>query len=205
MIKQKIKCKDTLWLIEDIVLSFPGGKNTPIGNFTSPWFSNYYLNALDQFVKQELKIKNYIRYNDDFCLFHDDKAVLADAAKRIEQFLDERLQMKYSKCDLFPTSRGVDYLGYRHFHEKKLCRKSTAKRFARNMKAIPGLLESGKITPEVARSKIASTYGHLLHANTHNLIVKMGLDGLKETVNEQCRQRKQAGAAAQAVQRFCGQ
>ena len=43
MVERKIKCPDTLWLIKDIIYSFPGGKNVPIGNLTSQWFGNYYL------------------------------------------------------------------------------------------------------------------------------------------------------------------
>lgn len=73
IVQRKIKCKDTLWLFSDIIYSFPNGKNTPIGNFTSQWFGNLYLNELDTFVKHTLKIRDYLRYCDDFLLFHPDK------------------------------------------------------------------------------------------------------------------------------------
>lgn len=115
IIRRKIKCPDTLWLIEDIVNSFPGGKNVPIGNFTSQWMGNLYLNELDHYVKGTLKIRDYVRYCDDFLLFHNDKAVLRDAAKLVEEFVGERLKMRLSKCDLFPVSRGVDFFGVSAF------------------------------------------------------------------------------------------
>lgn len=73
IIRHKIKCLDTLWLLEDIVRSYPGGKNVPLGNLTSQQFGNLYLNELDQYVKHKLKIKDYLRYCEDFCFFHNDK------------------------------------------------------------------------------------------------------------------------------------
>jgi retron-type reverse transcriptase len=180
VIKRKIKCPDTLWLIEDIIRSFPGGKNVPIGNYTSQWFGNLYLNELDRYVKQELKIKDYIRYCDDFCLFHNDKKVLKDCRDKIDMFINERLKLTFSKCDVFPVSRGVDFLGYRHFDNYLLLRKSTAKRVRKRLAALPKLYEKGKVTGEQYRSSVASAYGWLKRANTYNLRVKIQLDELKK-------------------------
>jgi hypothetical protein len=70
ILQRKIKCIDTLWLIKDIIYSYTGnGNNIPIGNYTSQWFGNMYLNELDTYVKHELRCKDYLRYCDDFCLF----------------------------------------------------------------------------------------------------------------------------------------
>jgi hypothetical protein len=180
IITRKIKCPDTLWLIDEIVHSFPGGKNVPIGNYTSQWFGNLYLNELDRFVKSDLHIKDYIRYCDDFCLFHSDKKLLNECRDKINVFISEKLKLKFSKCDIFPVSRGVDFLGYRHFDNYILLRKSTAKRVRRRLAALPGLYERGKITAERYRSSAASTWGWLKHANSHNLAVRMELDALLE-------------------------
>ena len=141
MIERKIKCPDTLWLIRDIVYSFPGGKNVPIGNLTSQWFGNYYLTALDRFVKEHLHVADYVRYCDDFILFGNDKKQLNEFSKAVVEFLADRLQLTLSKCDLFPVSRGVDFLGYRHFPDYILLRKSTAKRIARRLRELPGRLK----------------------------------------------------------------
>jgi len=101
IIKKKIKCPDTLWLIENIVYSFPGGKNVPIGNYTSQWFGNLYLNEVDQFIKHVLQKKyghiDYIRYCDDFCLFNNDKKKLNECRKLLTDFIDEKLKLKFSK------------------------------------------------------------------------------------------------------------
>lgn len=186
IITRKIKCPDTLWLIEDIVRSFPGGKNVPIGNFTSQWMGNLYMNEMDQYVKNTLKIKDYIRYCDDFLLFHNDKTVLRDAARKVEAYADEALKLRLSKCDLFPTSRGVDFLGYRHFRGYILLRKRTAKRVARRLKTLPGQYEAGRVTAEHCRSVLASARGWLKWANTHNFQRKVGLSELTEWANGEC-------------------
>lgn len=180
IIRRKIKDPDILWLLDDIIDSYPGGTNTPIGNFTSQWFGNLYLNELDTFVKQKLGIKCYLRYCDDFCLFHNDKKVLNAAADEIRRFVGERLQLRLSKCDLFPVSRGVDFLGYRHFPEYILLRKSTAKRAKKRIKKAVARLHRNKITSEQFRSIVASYDGWMKWARTYNLRFRLELDKLKE-------------------------
>jgi retron-type reverse transcriptase len=188
IIKQKIKCRDTLWLIGNIVHSFPGGKNAPIGNYTSQWFGNLYLNELDQYVKVQLQREyghiDYIRYCDDFCLFNDDKNILGKCREKIREYLDITLKLQFSKCDIFPVRQGVDYLGYRHFDNYVLLRKSTTKRVRKRLALLPVLYEKNKITAEQYRSSVASTYGWLKHANTHNLQVKVQLNELMKKVGE---------------------
>ena len=66
-------------------------------------------------VKEVLKCKCYVRYCDDFCLFSNDKEELKNFKYRITDFLDKELKLTLSKCDIFPVSRGVDFMGYRHF------------------------------------------------------------------------------------------
>lgn len=180
IIRRKIKCPDTLWLLEDIVCSYPGGKNVPIGNLTSQQFGNLYLNELDQYVKNTLKIKDYLRYCDDFCFFHDDKKRLHEVAAAVADFCGKRLQLTLSKCDLFPVSRGVDFLGYRHFPDYVLLRKSTAKRVIRRLRALPGLLADGMITPERFRGQVASAWGWMRWANTHHLALHTHIQDLME-------------------------
>lgn len=178
IIQRKIKCRDALWLLEDIIYSLPGGKNVPIGNYTSQWFGNLYLNELDQFLKHDLEIKAYVRYCDDFCLFHDDKEFLWKALERLTAFLQDCLRLRLSKKDLFPVSRGVDFLGYRHFPKYLLLRKSTSKRVKARIKQLPGLLAKGKISFEQFRSSLASTLGWLKWANAHNFRRSLGIDEL---------------------------
>jgi retron-type reverse transcriptase len=183
IVQRKIKCKDTLWLIQNIIYSIGGGFNIPIGNYTSQWFGNLYMNELDQLLKHKYHIKCYIRYCDDFLLFHNDKKFLGEMADVIEEFLREKLQLKLSKCDLFPVSRGVDFLGYRHFRGYILVRKSTAKRVKKRLKRLPILLAKGKLTTEQYRSSLASTMGWLKWSNSYNLRQSMHIDTLMEVCN----------------------
>uniref|UniRef100_A0A6M3KU29 Putative reverse transcriptase n=1 Tax=viral metagenome TaxID=1070528 RepID=A0A6M3KU29_9ZZZZ len=179
IIKRKIKCKDTLWLLRDIIYSYGGGKNVPIGNYTSQWFGNLYLNELDQWLKHEWKIKHYIRYCDDFVLFHNDKQLLQKMKNEIEAFIAERLQLSFSRWSIFPVTQGVDFLGYRHFPDYILLRKSTTKRVQRRLQRMPQLFRDGKISREQVRSSIASTKGWLQWANAHHLSVSLRLAELE--------------------------
>jgi len=192
ILQRKIKCKDTLNLIKAIIYGIGGGQNVPIGNYTSQWFGNIYLNELDQYVKHVYKVKNYVRYCDDFLFFHNDKAELRRIAKDLKIFLDKTLGLKMSKCELFPVSQGVDFLGYRHFPKYVLLRKSTAIRVKRRLKILPKLLAAGRITLIYFRSCIASYTGWMRWANCHNLGLKLQLDKLQEILNV-------AGKTAQAI------
>jgi hypothetical protein len=180
IVKHKIKCRDTLWLIHEIIYSAGGGKNVPIGNYTSQWLGNLYMNELDNYLKQDLKVRAYVRYCDDFCVFHNDKRYLGALAENIKFFLAARLKLTLSKCDLFPVSRGVDFLGYRHFPDYVLLRKSTATRIKRRLRTLPLLLAKQTITPDQYRSTLASISGWLRWANTRHLQLTLDMKKLSE-------------------------
>lgn len=184
IVQRKIKCKDTLWLLNDIIYSYPGETNVPIGNYTSQWLGNLYMNELDQYLKQERNIKDYIRYCDDFLLFSNDKAHLNKMAIDIKKIAFDKLRLTLSKCDLFPLSHGVDFLGYRHFRKFILLRKSTTKRVKKRLNRIPYQLKRGHITVEQYRSSLASTKGWMKWANTHNLQLSLQIRRLEEKLFE---------------------
>lgn len=89
-------------------------KGLPIGNHSSQFFANVYLNELDQFAKRELKCRHYVRYVDDFVLMSRDKQELAQWKHKISLFLKEKLRLEMSdeKTFLQPVGRGIDFLGY---------------------------------------------------------------------------------------------
>ena len=167
-----------MYLMDDIIFSFPGGYNCPIGNYTSQWNGNFYLTPLDNFCKHELRIRDYIRYCDDFLLFGDDKAYLHDCRKRIEDFIG-KYELTYSKADVFSVKQGIDFCGYRHFDNYILLRKSTAKKEIKRLKELPGEFESGLITKDKMRSTIDSMIGWQKHANTHNLQIATDIDFIR--------------------------
>ncbi len=189
VVQKKIKCADTLVLLKDIIYSVPDGKNVPIGNYTSQWLGNLYLNELDQFLKHTHHVKAYIRYCDDFCIFHDDKKYLGRMALIIEEYLSLRLKLSMSKCDLFPVSRGVDFLGYRHFPDHVLLRKSTATRMKRKLRLLPELLAGKKISTEQYRSTLASVTGWMRWANSRNFQKHLQLDSLRKAIEDDGRSK----------------
>ena len=91
----------------------PSHLGLPIGNLSSQFFANVYLNELDQFVKHQVGAKHYIRYVDDFILLHESPQWLNSAQAKIEAFLAEKLAARInpSKTILQPISRGVDFVG----------------------------------------------------------------------------------------------
>ena len=95
IIRRKIKDKNLIWALDLIVDSFKGRKNAPIGNLTSQWFGNLYLSGLDDFVKQTLHIKGYIRYCDDFILFGNSKTELREAGRRVRDFVENQLLLSF--------------------------------------------------------------------------------------------------------------
>ena len=165
--------------MDDIIFSFPGGYNCPIGNYTSQWSGNFYLTPLDHFCKHELKIRDYIRYCDDFLLFSDDKAFLHDCRRKIEDFIGKNLELTYSKSDVFSVKQGIDFVGYRHFDNYILVRKSTANKQKRKMLELPSMYENGLITADQMRSTIDSISGWLKHANAYNLKQSMRIKEIR--------------------------
>jgi len=137
IISRKIKDKDVLWLI-DLVLkngsvelrggerNFTEGvlKGMPLGNLTSQFFANVYLNELDYFVKHKLKAKYYIRYVDDFVILHRDKDLLERWKLEIDRFLRDflKLELHPQKSRIAPLSRGIDFVGFRNFYFFRLLR-----------------------------------------------------------------------------------
>lgn len=183
VIRHKIKDKRVLALFQDIIGSLGEDRNVPIGNYTSQWLGNLYMNELDQYVKHTLHIKDYLRYCDDFLIFGNDKEEMKRLADQVEAFVSDRLQLRLSKKSLYPTAHGIDFLGYRHFPSGKiLVRKATAKRIRRRLKILPWALKHGRISKEQAIGKLASASGWLKHANAHHFRMAIRLDELTAEV-----------------------
>ncbi|WP_353191376.1 RNA-directed DNA polymerase [Pandoraea pnomenusa] len=92
----------------------PAHLGLPIGNLSSQFFANVYLDALDQFVKHQIRAPRYVRYVDDFVLLHESPQWLNEAHDRINEFLPERLHARLNptKTILQPVDRGIDFVGH---------------------------------------------------------------------------------------------
>lgn len=156
LLRRKFKDEDLLWLLDEIIDSAPG---LPIGNYLSQYFANFYLTYFDHWIKEDLKVKYYYRYADDIVILHSDKGYLQELRKKIAEYLQANLKLKVKgNYQVFPVeSRGIDFLGYVHFHSHTRLRKSIKQRFIRAIKS------------KKPQSSIASYLGWTKHANCRNL------------------------------------
>lgn len=179
LIRRRIACPDTLWLIDGIIDSAaePGEimpRGIPIGNLTSQLFANIYLHELDTFVKEDLREGRYLRYMDDFAIVGHDKAHLHALRRMVEDFLYANLGLRLnSKTQVFPVSttngRALDFLGYRIWPTHRKIRKDSAGRMRRKMKRMARQYHEGKITLDQVTQVVMSWVGHAGHADTFRL------------------------------------
>jgi RNA-directed DNA polymerase len=192
-IERKIKCPDTLRLIrliidgsnrqDEILAYYPGDnlftpferrKGIPIGNLTSQFFANVYLNDLDHYAQEKLGCRGYIRYVDDITVFDDDKQRLWDIKSRCAEFLTgERLSLHPDKTFVLPVTEGVDHLGYRIFPTHRRLRRDNVWRFLRKMNKMQALYAEDKSALDDINASVQSWLGHARHADTQGLRTKI--------------------------------
>jgi retron-type reverse transcriptase len=175
LLRKRVACRDTLWLLDDIIDSTesPG---IPIGNLTSQLFANIYLHELDQFVKQGLRERHYMRYMDDFIVVHHNKAHLRQVRREVEQFLADNLRLTTnSKTQVFPVAlyrgRALDFLGYKIWPTHRLLRKDSVRKMRRKVL----LYRKGKLARDKLLLSAKSWLGHAGHANTFRLVRRLFL------------------------------
>lgn len=179
LIRKKISCSDTLWLIDKIIDSTVGDGDVnpvglPVGNLTSQLFANVYLNELDQRMKHYHKTRFYIRYMDDFIVIHCDKKYLHALWADTALWLNDQLALRLNpKTTVFPITQGVDFLGCRIWHNRRILRKGSVKRIKRIVKKFEREYEAGNIRVEKIRSVMASWYGHAKRADVPGLRQKI--------------------------------
>lgn len=137
ILRQKIKDGDILNLIKKIINSFETEKNKgiPLGNLTSQYFANIYLNELDQFIKHKLKVKHYIRYTDDFVILDKNKEFLEKLIVPINNFLKNKLKLYLhpDKIIIRKYNQGIDFLGYVTLPYYRVLRTKTKRRMFRRI------------------------------------------------------------------------
>lgn len=160
MFRRKIKDKKMLNLIEAILVN--GGDCLPIGYYTSQWFSNFFLEGFDHFVKEELKIKYYVRYVDDMVLLDTNKRKLRNAIVAMNEYLEKiGLKLKTNYQIWKVHSRPIDFVGFRFYKNKTLLRKKIFFRLCRRVRKVK---KSSYITVHQAQG-ILSLLGWLSHIN----------------------------------------
>jgi len=198
IIGRNIVDEDLLWLLDEVIDSAPSviaseakqslkagllrrcARNDnkaglPIGNLTSQFFANLYLNELDYFVKFDLGAKFYIRYMDDFLIFENDREKLAVFKSKIRDFLKVKLALVLheGKSQIYSTGNGIKFLGFRIFRNHRRLATNNVRRFKKRIKKFGYLLDYGQIRGSQIRDSVRCWVAHSSYANTNGLRLSM--------------------------------
>ena len=172
MLERKFKDKNLLWLLNTIIDEANDCvKGIPIGNLTSQHFANFFLDKLDHFVKDVLRVKGYLRYMDDFLLFSDSKEELHCLKARISDFLSERLNLRLNEriSVILPCSSGIPFLGFNIFPGLIRIRNENKRRMIRKYLRRNLEYRMGIIGEEKYIQSLTSMTEHLKTGNTYRM------------------------------------
>jgi retron-type reverse transcriptase len=175
LLKRTIKDERAIKLLQNVIGSFhlegTVGKGTPIGNLTSQIFTNIYLNELDQFIKQKLRVKYYLRFADDMMFLSHNKKELQDLIPQIALFLDQQLKLTLhpNKIILRPLNQGIDFLGYVILSEHRTLRTTTKRRMYRKLSARFSKFQNKDVTSDSFNQSLQSYLGILSHADAFEM------------------------------------
>jgi hypothetical protein len=170
LIDAKISCRATRLLLERLIPR--DGIGLPIGSLTSQIFANYYAGAtLDRHLQQALGEPHWYRYMDDLVVLGRSPTHLRALKEEIEHFSRERLGLRFSKWLIAPSTRGVNFLGYRIFADHKLLRRDSVTRARRKIAA-------WRRAGDVDRLErfLPAWLGHARFADANNLLRSLALE-----------------------------
>ena len=197
-LRRRIACPRSLALADRIVdasnpqepvaIHYPGDdlftpwerrRGLPIGNLTSQFFANVYLDGLDHFCKEVLRAKGYVRYVDDFVLFHDDPGRLEDWRRRISRFIEgRRLRLHPRKTRVAPTSEPATFLGFVLLPGgRRRLPEENVRRFRNRLRGLPDRWRRGEATREQIERRVNAWIAHAQHADTWRLRQAIFRDG----------------------------
>jgi hypothetical protein len=186
-LSRKIDDRDVLWLIDRILESgrgvlseeyamvyFPGDdlfavqrpRGLPIGNLTSQFWANCYLNPFDHFVKRELRCGGYLRYVDDFLLFAADKATLWEWKVAVEERLARLRLTLHPHAHPRPVTEGFPFLGFVLYPDRRLLKRRKGVAFARRFRALRAAHAAGEIPLERVTAAAEGWANHARYADT---------------------------------------
>ncbi|MDQ3005964.1 MAG: RNA-directed DNA polymerase, partial [Chloroflexota bacterium] len=182
---------DIMWLIEKILQSgvgvlseeyqmayFPKDdlfavhrpRGLPIGNLTSQFWGNCYLNPLDHFIKRELQCKGYIRYVDDFLLFSNEKRELLEWREMIiHRLMEFRLRLHENKTQARPVTEGIPFLGFQIFPNHRRLKRRKGIAFQRKYQQMLRELAKGEISCHQITASVQGWVNHVRYADTWGL------------------------------------
>lgn len=184
VIRRTIYDERILYVWDTIIDSFSNSpeRGIPIGLLVSQLSANIYLNALDHYIKDELKVKYYIRYMDDFVIMSESKQELHYLFKIIKDFIEHILGLTLNpKTRIFTAAQGLDFVGYRIWYNKKLPRKKNTMAAKKRLRKMIKQYNKNKISLEKLTQTFASFYGYMSHCDgkiTLNTVRKLIKDNI---------------------------
>ena len=164
---------------DDLFTPFERRRGLPIGNLTSQLFANVHLDGLDHFCKEVLRAKGYLRYVDDFALFHDDPARLAEWRHRIARFLEgRRLRLHPRKTRIVATKEPAEFLGFVLLPGgRRRLPEANVRRFRNRLRSLRDRWRHGTVTREEVERRVGAWVAHAGHADTRHLRRTIFRDG----------------------------
>lgn len=161
---------DMVWFPGDDLLAADRPRGLPIGNLTSQFWANCYLNGFDHFVKRQLCCPGYVRYVDDMLFFADDKATLWRLkAKVLERLASLRLAGHESRCQLRPVGEGIPFLGFVVAPRTLRLKRRNAVNFSRRHRQRLREMARGGLAPERVTAGVQGWVAHASHGDTLGL------------------------------------
>lgn len=166
-------------LVEQIIDSFPGDTGIGLGSDVAQYIELAVLDNLDHFIKEQLRVRFYARYMDDFVIITDGKEHAAEYRRSIERELDKiHLQLHQKKCHVVPVSRGFKWLGFRIRIKPSgkilvTLNKDKIYHERRKLKRMVGLVKAGRLPRETADASLQCWAAHAKRGNNHMVINKM--------------------------------
>ncbi|HEY5410209.1 MAG TPA: RNA-directed DNA polymerase [Caulobacteraceae bacterium] len=213
--RRHIRCSQTLSLMDALVdgsnrqepvnLYFAGDdlfgpfgrrRGLPIGNLTSQFFANLYLNPLDHFVTEVLSA-SYVRYMDDFALFHDDRSVLEEWWGRIGGFLEHpRLRLHEQKTFIAATAAPAVFLGFElSAGGRRRLPDANVRRFRNRLRSLRDRWRARTVAEDEVRRRVGAWVAHARHADTYRLRCAIFEGGWFDPSSEPGRPPEPAGSS----------
>lgn len=164
LVRRVIKDGAVLDLLGKIIGSYgtAGGRGLPIGTLTSQYFANFFLDGMDRWIIGGLGCPDYVRYMDDFVLWHEDAARLQDWGRQIGGWLEaERGLGLKQEPEVLPCREGMEFLGYRVVPGRILMARKSRRRFVRKLRANEAAFEAGQIPGMDLQRRVDALLGWL--------------------------------------------
>ena len=184
IIRRTIADPEILFVWDTIIDSFSNSPNRgiPIGLLVSQLSANVYLNVLDHYIKDKLRVKYYLRYMDDFIIMSDNKKELHEILAKVKVYVEDVLELSLNpKTRIFSATQGVDFVGYRIWWYKKLPRKKNIRAAKKRLRKMIKQYNREVIDLEKLTQTFASFYGYMQHCNgrrTLNTVRRMIKNGI---------------------------